>query len=574
VTHFSTFARAAAAVVALAIVAPARAQMTGAAKPDLPLKMTATPTTPAVTPQDLMSRLYVFADDSMQGREAGTPGHVRGTEYIVRELTRLGVKPMGEKGSYYQVVPVADARFDLSTARVTTGGARLTPGVDFHPFPGVQDLPFALGASVKADVVFGGRFGSLTAIKADDAKGKIVVFAAPTLQGGQPGWQVFAQDEAIALYREAAAIVIASFELTPPQIWKILSEESMMLKKEDRRVPMLIVTKNAASRLIGANIDTAQVGTKGEDAEITYGPTYTDPPAPARNVIAMVEGSDPKLKGQMVVLSAHSDHVGIDEETFEHDSLRLAGLLSRPMGVESPPREMLPNEKAKFTAQLDSVRKLRAARPDSISNGADDDGSGSMGLLELAEYFQSLPAAQRPKRSILFVWNVAEEKGLFGSEWFTDHPTVPRDSLVANVNIDMIGRGAAGDIENGGMDYLQLLGSRRLSTEYGNWVEEVNSKPDFGFKLDYQFDAPGHPQQYYCRSDHWNFARWSIPTVFFSTGSHVDYHMVSDEPQYIDYPHYAKVVNFVGAFAADVANRPQRPVVDKPRPDPRGDCKQ
>jgi hypothetical protein len=573
VTKTSTFARAAAAAAVFAIVAPARAQMAGAARPDLPVKMAPLPTTPAVTTQDLMSRLYVFADDSMQGREAGTPGHVRGTEYIVRELTRLGVKPMGEKGSYYQVVPVADARFDLSTSRVTVDGAKLTPGVDFHPFPGIQDLPFALGASTKAPVVFGGRFGSLSAIRPEDARGKIVVFAAPTAQGGQPTWAVFAQDEAIAAYREAAALVVASFEITDPRIWKILGDESMMLKKEDRRVPMLIVTKNAASRLVGANIDTALVGLKGREVEIEYGPTYTDPPAPARNVIAMVEGSDPKLKGQMVVISAHSDHIGFAEETAEHDSLRLLDLITRPMGAESPDdRPLLPNEQAKLKAQLDSVRKLRAPRPDSISNGADDDGTGSMGLLELAEYFQTLP--QKPKRSILFVWNVAEEKGLFGSEWFTEHPTVSRDSLIADINIDMIGRGGASDIENGGMDYLQILGSRRVSTEYGNWVEDVNKKPDFGFKFDYQFDAPGHPQQYYCRSDHWNFAKWSIPTVFFSTGSHVDYHMVTDEPQYIDYPHYAKVVNFVGAFAADVANRPLKPVVDKPRGDPHGDCKQ
>src|SRR4029078_4099695 len=154
----------------------------------------------------------------------------------------------------------------------------------------------------------------------------------------------------------------------------------------------------------------ALVGRAGKEAEIVYGPTYTDPAAPARNVIAMVEGTDPKLKGQMVVISAHSDHIGIADETVEHDSLRLVDLLVRPMGVESQERPMLPNELARFRAQLDSVRKLRGPRPDSISNGADDDGTGSMGLLELAEFFQSLP--QKPKRSILFVWNVAEEKGL------------------------------------------------------------------------------------------------------------------------------------------------------------------
>jgi hypothetical protein len=336
---------------------------------------------------------------------------------------------------------------------------------------------------------------------------------------------------------------------------------------------MIIATKAAASRLVGGDVDSAKVGQGGKTASVSFGLAYGDPPAPARNVVAVVEGSDPKLKTEFVVVSAHSDHVGIQEEQkADHDSLRMADILTRPMGVETPERPLSPSERAKFVSMLDSVRKLHPARQDSIANGADDDGSGSMGLLELAEYFQAAP--QKPKRSILFVWNVAEEKGLFGSEWFTDHPTVPRDSLVADINIDMIGRGAPWDIEDGGPKYLQILGSRRLSSEYGNWVEEVNQRPEFSFKFDYQFDANGHPQQYYCRSDHWNFARWSIPTVFFSTGSHVDYHMVTDEPQYIDYNHYANVVQFVGALASDVAGRPSRAVIDKPRPDPHGPCKQ
>jgi Zn-dependent M28 family amino/carboxypeptidase len=149
--------------------------------------------------------------------------------------------------------------------------------------------------------------------------------------------------------------------------------------------------------------------------------------------------------------------------------------------------------------------------------------------------------SERPERSILFVWHTAEEKGLFGSKYFTDHPTVPRDSIVTQLNIDMIGRGDATDLAGGGPGYIQLIGSRRLSTELGDLVDKVNTEGKHGFTFDYQFDADGHPQNYYCRSDHYMYARYGIPITFFTTGSHEDYHQVSDEVQYIDFDKMTRV---------------------------------
>jgi Zn-dependent M28 family amino/carboxypeptidase len=209
---------------------------------------------------------------------------------------------------------------------------------------------------------------------------------------------------------------------------------------------------------------------------------------------------------------------------------------------------------------------------DTIHNGADDDGSGSMTLLEVAETFAR--ASAKPRRSVLFVWHVAEEKGLFGSSYFSENPTVPRDSLVAQINMDMVGRGSAADITNGGPGYMQVIGSRRLSTELGDLVESVNTAGNHGFTFDYQYDAPGHPQQYYCRSDHYMYARYGIPVVFFSTGSHADYHQVTDEPEYIDYEKMARVASFVADLTRSVANLDHRVVVDKPKPDPAGRCVQ
>ena len=151
---------------------------------------------------------------------------------------------------------------------------------------------------------------------------------------------------------------------------------------------------------------------------------------------------------------------------------------------------------------------------------------------------------------------------------------MPRDSIVTALNIDMIGRGMATDVPGGGPSYLQLIGSRRLSRELGDLVETVNTEGNHGFRFDYQFDANGHPGQYYCRSDHYEYARYGIPVTFFSTGSHRDYHMVTDEPQYIDYGQLARVTTLIRDIAVRVANLDHRPALSAPRPDPEGQCVQ
>jgi len=151
---------------------------------------------------------------------------------------------------------------------------------------------------------------------------------------------------------------------------------------------------------------------------------------------------------------------------------------------------------------------------------------------------------------------------------------LPRDSIVAQLNMDMIGRGGPNDEKGGGPGYLQLIGSRRLSTELGDIVEAVGKTESTTFHFDYAYDANGHPEQYYCRSDHYEYARYGIPITFFSTGGHRDYHEVTDEPQYIDYDQLARVANLVHDVALRVANLDHRVVVDHPKPDPHGQCKQ
>jgi hypothetical protein len=285
----------------------------------------------------------------------------------------------------------------------------------------------------------------------------------------------------------------------------------------------------------------------------------------------VIRGGDPALRGQYVALGAHNDHVGLGRP-LDHDSVWAFNHVVRPEGAESPQREPTTAEAGRIRALRDSLRALRPPQLDSIFNGADDDGSGSVTLLEVAEALARAPA--KPRRSVLFVWHTAEESGLYGSAYFTEHPTVPRDSIVAQLNMDMVGRGAAGDIAGGGPGYMQIIGSRRLSTELGDLVESVNVRGRHGLTFDYAFDANGHPQNYYCRSDHYMYARFGIPIVFFSSGSHQDYHQLTDEAQYIDYDKMARFARYLLDLTRTLADLDHRPVVDQPKPDPNGQCRQ
>ena len=333
---------------------------------------------------------------------------------------------------------------------------------------------------------------------------------------------------------------------------------------------MLFVPTAAVEKLAGKPLDALQPGDTGPALQGDV--TYARVEVPATNVVGIIEGSDPALRGQYVALGAHNDAIGI-VQPVDHDSMRAYNTVIRPRGANDTPPELRRRTRPPGSAPWWTARAgCGPARLDSIVNGADDDGSGSMGLLEIAESMAR--GGAHPKRSVLFVWHSGEESGLQGSRWFTDHPTVPRDSIVGQINIDMIGRGNVSDVSEGGPGYLEVLGSRRLSTELGDLVEQVNADGKYGFTFNYAYDANGHPDQYYCRSDHANYARYGIPIVFFSSGSHRDYHQVTDEVQYLDFGKYATVVRFVDALANRVGDLDHRLVVDKPKPDPEAPCQQ
>jgi Zn-dependent M28 family amino/carboxypeptidase len=243
----------------------------------------------------------------------------------------------------------------------------------------------------------------------------------------------------------------------------------------------------------------------------------------SQNVVGILEGSDPVLKNEYVAIGAHYDHVGTNP--------------------------FWPGE-------------------DKIWNGADDDGSGTVAVLAIAEAMAKGP---RPKRSMLFIWHAGEEKGLWGSEYFADNPTVPIGSIITELNIDMIGRYQNPGDEDPRNKALPkqgevfLIGSRMMSTELGELSDGVN-KGFLNLSFNFKYDDPNDPEQFFYRSDHFNYAKKGVPIIFYMDGSHADYHQVTDSIEKINFESMEKVARTILATGWELANRPVRPKVDKPLP--------
>jgi hypothetical protein len=578
-----------AAAVLLALPAVLRAQDTppkgktvGAVRdrlPDpLPLKFVGPPTTAEITPLDLATRLYKFADDSMMGRQAGTAWNDKGTDYIESEVRRLGLQPAGENGTYFQSALVTRELAAGSTLGVD--GVVLEPWKDFAP----RDQGPGARAVDGATVIYGGVFGdSASYLPASQAEGKVVVVRVGNGPDGRPNYNVINRQQLTLRYKTAAAVAVIYLDYAPKAYVDTAFRQPQVERRGELSGPVLpsyfYITRNVARTMFGVSPDSLVTGMTGKALNGQY--AFEGKAAPGRNVIAILPGSDPKLRGEYVAIGAHNDHIGFNNEPADHDSVKAFMMVAAPQGADNPEPKLTDSTVARVHAVTDSLRALHPARQDSIYNGADDDGSGSMSVLEIAEVFAR--SKVRPKRSILFIWHVGEELGLYGSEYFTDNPTVPRDSIVAELNMDMVGRGTAGDatgvskdgqILHGGAGYVQLVGSRRLSTELGDLVEKVNVDKKLGLNFDYGLDANGHPQNIYCRSDHYEYARYGIPIVFFTSGGHADYHQVTDEPQYINYANMAQIAKLVQQSAIQIGNLDHAVVVDKPKPDPKGNCVQ
>ena len=516
----------------------------------------------------LRQHLFTIANDSMGGRDTGSRGNHRTAEYVAAEFARSGLGPAGDDGTFFQTIPFLQVKPDPSS-RIEASAETLRAGRDLVPVGPAVDWN---ADGVKT--VYGGMVDdTMTWPEAGVARGRLVVLAVG--EGDDLRSAVGRIGAAMRHPRmaRAAAFALVALDRVAGDLLDQLMQGNFTT---DATVPVdvpaiLLVTPGAAKAMLGAEPSSLQAGATG--ATLRGGTKFVRGPLewPARNVVAILRGSDPKLAATWVSVTAHNDHVGYASAPVDHDSTFAHNRVIRPLGADSRDRPPTAAEAQRIRAIRDSLRAIRPDRADSIFNGADDDGTGTVALLEVA---RALAAGPRPRRSFLFVSHAAEERGLLGSQWFTAHPSVERDSIVSEIDMDMIGRGSASDLPQGGPGYLEAIGSKRLSHEYGELFERINATRAQPFKFNYEYDEPGHPLQYYCRADHYSYARYGIPAMAVSRGEHADYHQVTDEPEYIDYDALARVANLVLDFVRAVGNLDHRPALDGPKPDPAAPCRQ
>ena len=255
-----------------------------------------------------------------------------------------------------------------------------------------------------------------------------------------------------------------------------------------------------------------------------------------QNVVAMIEGSDPQLKNTYVAFGAHYDHVG-----YAEGEVVGAGGDARRLGARG--------------------RVTVGQEDDRIWNGADDDGSGTVALMALAKAFAEGP---RPRRSLLFVWHSGVEGGLLGSRYFADHPTIPIDAIVTQLNIDMIGRNR--DDKASEANTVYVVGSDRISSELHNLNRAANAALPKPLTLNYEFNDPSDNEQLYTRSDHYSYAVKGIPIIFFTTGLHPDYHANTDEVSKIEFEKLTRITQLVFETGWRVANLDHAPARDNKGP--------
>jgi hypothetical protein len=523
-----TILSAAAPLLAAALAAcsagaarPAAAPANRGVAPAVALSSAPSNTEAAITAADLRERLQIVAHDSMGGRDVGTPGLARATDYIVRELQRLGLRPAGDDGTYLDRVELVrtSVRFDASLDGNALGPAEIIPVSDL-----AEGLPTGGRTQGQGRLMYGGYVvdpgvNPDVDLTPEQLNGNVLILRFGAAPGANAASRPRFNPQALLSEGSPLQAVILVAEGDLKDFWQYGGRmvrngaitTAAAAAGPGGTAPMLFFMEpGTVERLIGRPLEGARP--MPDLGQFRFQVRRTAAPVEASNIVAVLPGGDPARAGQFVAIGAHHDHDGVGEAT----------------------------------------------RGDSIYNGADDDGSGTVAMLEIAERLAALPAGERPARSVLFVWHTAEEKGLLGSASFTDNPTVPRDSIVAQLNMDMIGRNSP--------DSLFLVGSRRLSTELGQMVEAANAAQPKPFVLDYSWDAPNHPERIYCRSDHYNYARFGIPVTFFTTGLHPQYHTVEDEVELIDFDKMARVTRLISDVASDLSHRAARPVVDQPVP--------
>ncbi len=457
----------------------------------------------SITPEDMYGRIAVIAHDSMLGRDTPSPGLDQTAKYIADQFQQLGLSPGGDNGTFIQRYPLTETQLNLVASNIA-----IHRGPTWQVGPDVLvrfgSLPKPVFGSV---VVVDGATGGLEAIEAADFAGRIVIVVSPeTRMSSQLMQALFGQGPAAVIslaQRSEGSWSRAQQRLGRSVVSKAWGEPKIgMAWLEVREATVAPVLAKHGYELATAEERAARpVSVRNlTDLELTIDLQYVGSgTGSAPNVVGILRGSDPDLRNEYVLFSAHMDHVGIRS----------------------------------------------AVEGDSIANGADDDASGTVAIIEMAEAYAMLNP--RPKRSMIFLAVSGEEKGLWGSEYFAENPCVALTQIVADLNADMIGRNWT--------DTVVVIGKEH--SDLGSTVNRVNGEhPELNMDA---IDDLWPEERFYFRSDHYNFARKGIPILFFFTGTHEDYHQVTDEVDRIDVEKAARIVKLMFYVGLEVANSPQRP---------------
>jgi hypothetical protein len=464
-----------------------------------------------ITQADVQRRINIIADDSMMGRDTPSPGLEKTAQYVADQFKLFGLKPAGENGTFFQRYTISRRKIDPANSHV----GFMIKGQHVHADLS-RDARFAFGGvpaeEVSAPAVLLGGSYSAEDAKAMDVKGKAVVVVMDYTKPLSPALQ---QAVGAILGNGAVGVVLLSNRDSATFVQRVASQAQVRVGVDGtgERVPIVEVHQRALSDVLTAaalNLDEirASAGAVKRDLpELTIAFGLRDSvlqSATAPNTVGMLEGSDPKLKNEYVIFSAHMDHVGT------------AG-----------------------------GGQCQARGGDTICNGADDDGSGTVGVMELAEAFSRKGA--RPRRSMIFLTVSGEEKGLFGSSYFSEHPTVPLAQVAADLNIDMIGRNWK--------DTIVAIG--REHSDLGTTLARVNAAhPELDMTA---IDDRWPEENFYFRSDHYNFARKGVPILFFFNGTHPDYHQVTDSPDKLESEKESRILKLLFFLGQEVANAAERP---------------
>jgi hypothetical protein len=500
----------------------------------------------SINKDNAYKHLSVLASDEYEGRETGKRGAWMAADYIKSYFKSLGLKgPVN--GDYFQ--PIDMVTYNLSQMAFSLNGQAKEYGKDFVISSSTVPLGgFKFNASGVVFAGYGLNKDGYNDFEGIDIAGKVVLIFGngdPTLKGAAPATDRAARRKAMQMQQakvqylaEHKAIAVIQIDPSLDHMTEdmranyggagqpvLKTAESIARMRDTKSVPSIRINTATANEILKAAnttvaalqekiVSSVKPASQALKTAVSGSALKDEAKVRAENVLGFLEGSDPVLKDEILVITGHYDHIG-----------------------------------------------LTTSGTDKVNNGADDDGSGTTGVLMIADAFvKARKAGKGPKRSILFMTVVGEEKGLLGSEWYSEHPVFPLEKTITDLNIDMIGRVDEAHKDN--PEYIYIIGSDMLSSDL-NAIGIKANDDNIKINLDMTYNNRTDPNQFYYRSDHYNFAKHGIPVIFYFSGVHADYHQPGDEVSKINFDLLSKRAQLVYYTAWELANGAKRPVVDK-----------